>query len=283
MMICRTLVAAFLAATLATGVVAQNSITPEDGDAIYQPSSGQPGKDVVWIPTPDALVVRMLAATRTTKDDLVYDLGSGDGRIPIVAAKQFGARAVGIEYNPEMAELARRNVSRAGVENRASIITGDIFVEDFSKATVVTMYLLPDLNMKLRPTILKMRPGTRVTSHQFKMGDWEPDERFTVETREAYLWYVPANVAGMWTLRDDHGFEGTFSLGQRYQKVGGTVTFGGKTQPLLGVSLQGEKLTLSFLDLENNLGSATLVVTGSSMDGQLSWSGRTTKATARRR
>jgi len=137
--------------------------------------------------------------------------------------------------------------------------------------------------MKLRPTILKMRPGTRVTSHQFKMGDWEPDERFTVETREAYLWYVPANVAGMWTLRDDHGFEGTFSLGQRYQKVGGTVTFGGKTQPLLGVSLQGEKLTLSFLDLENNLGSATLVVTGSSMDGQLSWSGGTTKATARRR
>src|SRR4029450_7716217 len=153
------------------------------------------------IPTPDALVTRMLTATKTTKDDLVYDLGAGDGRIPIVAAKQFGARAVGIEYNAEMAELARRNVIRAGVENRASIITGDIFVEDFSKATVVTMYLLPDLNIKLRPTILKMRPGTRVTSHQFSMGDWEPDERFSVETREADLWYVPAAGSGGWALR----------------------------------------------------------------------------------
>jgi hypothetical protein len=182
-----------------------------------------------------------------------------------------------------MAELARRNVVRAGVENRASIITGDIFVEDFSKATVVTMYLLPDLNLKLRPTILKMQPGTRVTSHQFHMGDWEPDERFTVEHRDAYLWYVPANVAGTWTLRDDQGFEGTLSLIQRYQKVGGTVTLGSKTQPLLGAALQGDKLTLSFLDTENNLGSATFTVMGSSMNGQFNWSGRTTKATARKR
>ena len=277
------LFAAFLATTLATGVVAQTSTTPEQGDEIYQPKAGQRGKDVVWIPTPDALVTRMLTATKTTKDDLVYDLGAGDGRIPIVAAKQFGARAVGIEYNPEMAELARRNVNRAGVESRASIITGDIFVEDFSKATVVTMYLLPELNLKLRPTILKMQPGTRVASHQFHMGDWEPDERFTVETREAYLWYVPANVAGVWTLRDDQGFESALSIAQRYQKVGGTVTFGGKTQPLLGASLQGDQLALSFLDPENNLGSATFTVTGSSMNGQFSWSGRTTKATARRR
>ncbi|MET0442778.1 MAG: methyltransferase domain-containing protein [Casimicrobiaceae bacterium] len=274
--------AALLATTLTTAVVAQIS-TPEHGDSIYQPSSGQAGKDVVWVPTPDALVTRMLTATKTTKDDLVYDLGAGDGRIPIVAAKQFGARTVGIEYNPEMAELARRNVIRAGVENRASIITGDIFVEDFSKATVVTMYLLPDLNIKLRPTILKMRPGTRVTSHQFNMGDWEPDERFSVETREAYLWYVPADVAGVWTLRDEQGFESTLSLAQRYQKVGGTVTFGGKTQPLLGASLQGDRLALSFLDPENNLGSATFTVTGNSMNGQLNWSGRTIKATARKR
>jgi hypothetical protein len=276
------LFAAFLATTLAIGVVAQTA-TPEHGDALYAPSSGQPGKDVVWVPTPDALITRMLTATKTTKDDLVYHLGAGDGRIPIVAAKQFGARAVGIEYNPEMAELARRNVIRAGVENRASIITGDIFVEDFSKATVVTMYLLPDLNLKLRPTILKMQPGTRVTSHQFHMGDWEPDERFTVEHRDAYLWYVPANVAGTWTLRDDQGFEGTLSLTQRYQKVGGTVTLGSKTQPLLGAALQGDKLTLSFLDTENNLGSATFTVMGSSMSGQFNWSGRTTKATARKR
>ena len=126
----------------------------------------------------------------------MYDLGAGDGKIPIAAAKQFGARAVGIEYNPDMAELARRNAKRAGVDDLVTIITGDIFKEDFSKATVVTMYLLPDLNLKLRPMILKMKPGTRVTSHQFHMGDWEPDETLTQEYRDAYVWIVPADVAG---------------------------------------------------------------------------------------
>ena len=141
------------------------------------------------MPTPDALVTRMLTAAKVTKDDLVYDLGSGDGKIPIAAAKQFGAKAVGIEYNPDMAELARRNAKRQGVDNMVNIITGDIFKEDFTKATVVTMYLLPDLNLKLRPTILKMKPGTRVTSHQFHMGDWEPDEKYSIEFRDAYLWY----------------------------------------------------------------------------------------------
>jgi predicted RNA methylase len=124
------------------------------------------------------MVTRMLEAVKTTKDDLVYDLGSGDGKIPIAAAKDYGARPIGIEYNPEMAEFARRNVKRAGVEPLVEIITGDIFVEDFSKATVVTMYLLPALNVKLRPIILAMKPGTRVTSHQFDMGDWEPDQHF---------------------------------------------------------------------------------------------------------
>ena len=148
------------------------------------PRPVKPAKDVVWVPTPDAMVTRMLEAVKTTKDDIVYDLGSGDGKIPIAAAKQYGAKATGIEYNPEMAEFARRNVKRAGVENLVNIITGDIFVEDFSKATVVTMYLLPQLNVKLRPIILAMKPGTRVTSHQFDMGDWEPDQQLKVEARD---------------------------------------------------------------------------------------------------
>jgi tRNA A58 N-methylase Trm61 len=129
----------------------------------------------------------MLTAAKVTKDDLVYDLGSGDGKIPIAAAKQFGAHAVGIEYNADMAELARRNAKRAGVDNLVKIVTGDIFKEDFSKATVVTMYLLPELNLRLRPTILNMKPGTRVTSHQFTMGDWEADETAEIEYRTAYL------------------------------------------------------------------------------------------------
>jgi len=191
--------ALFLSLFVATTAMAQPK--PEHGDEVYQPSVGQAGKDVIWVPTPDALVTKMLQAVKTTKDDLVFDLGSGDGKIPIAAAKEFGATAVGIEYNPEMAELARRNVKRAGVDGKVRIITGDIFKEDFTKATVVTMYLLPDLNVKLRPIILKMKPGTRVTSHQFHMGDWEADERLNIEFRDAYVWYVPADVAGDWSLK----------------------------------------------------------------------------------
>ena len=147
----------------------------EGGDDKYQPRVGQEGKDVVWVPTTNELVSIMLRTAKVNSTDLVYDLGSGDGRIAITAAKDVGARAIGIEFNPEMAQLAQRNVDRSGVSDRVKIINGDIFVEDFSKATVVTMYLLPELNLALRPTILKMKPGTRVTSHAFNMGDWDAD------------------------------------------------------------------------------------------------------------
>ncbi len=252
------------------------------GDEPYQPTPGQAGKDVVWIPTPDALVTRMLEAVKIRKDDLVYDLGSGDGKIPIAAAKDYGVKAVGIEYNPEMAEFARRNVKRAGVENLVSIITGDIFVEDFSKATVVTMYLLPQLDIKLRPIILRMRPGTRVTSHQFDMGDWEPDQHLMLDTRDAYVWVVPAAVGGAWTLKDDgNSFSGTLNLVQRYQRLGGTLTLGGKTQPLLGAWIDGDTLGFSFIDADTLL-SARMSIAGSSMTGTLS-DPRKTQLTGSRR
>jgi SAM-dependent methyltransferase len=282
-MIRARLLAAVLAASLATAVAAQQK--PEYGDEVFQPSVGQPGKDVIWVPTPDALVTRMLTAAKVTKDDLVYDLGAGDGKIPIAAAKQFGAKAVGIEYNPDMAELARRNAKRQGVDNMVKIITGDIFKEDFSKATVVTMYLLPDLNLKLRPTILKMKPGTRVTSHQFHMGDWDPDEKYSIEFRDAYLWYVPAQVEGTWTFKEESGntLEGTLSLVQRYQRIGGTVTVGGKTQPALGAALQGDKLAFTFIDNENNLRTARVTVAGNNFSGDLSWQGRSTQVSGRKR
>jgi hypothetical protein len=272
----------FLALFLAGTAVAQTK--PELGDEVYQPTVGQAGKDVIWVPTPDALVTKMLQMAKVTKDDLVFDLGSGDGKIPIAASKQFGAKAVGIEYNPDMAELARRNVKRAGVDGSVQIVTGDIFKEDFSKATVVTMYLLPDLNLKLRPIILKMKPGTRVTSHQFHMGDWDADEKFNVEYRDAYLWYVPADVAGEWAFREESGgFEGVVNLAQRYQRVGGTITIGGKTQPLLSPTLVGDKLAMSFVDSENNLRTLRTTVSGTTMNGELSWFGRSTNVTARRR
>jgi SAM-dependent methyltransferase len=277
--------AAAVALWLSIGAVALAQTKPEYGDEVYQPSVGQAGKDVIWVPTPDSLVTQMLQAAKVTKDDRVFDLGSGDGKIPIAAAKQYGAKSVGIEFNPEMAELARRNAKRAGVDNLVTIITGDIFKEDFSTATVVTMYLLPDLNLKLRPILLKMKPGTRVTSHQFHMGDWDPDESFTQEYRNAYLWIVPADVTGEWQLREENGgFQGVVSLTQRYQRVGGTLTVGaGKPQPLLGPSLRGDKLQFSFIDGENNLRTANLTVAGAKLYGDLWWFGRTTNVVGTKR
>jgi SAM-dependent methyltransferase len=249
----------------------------------YNPTVGQAGKDVVWVPTPDAVVTKMLEVVKTTKDDIVYDLGSGDGKIPIAAAKLYGAKATGIEYNPEMAEFARRNVKRAGVEQQVNIITGDIFVEDFSKATVVTMYLLPQLNVKLRPTILAMKPGTRVTSHQFDMGDWEPDQALKVDTRDVLVWIVPAPVAGEWSLKDEREvLSATVNVAQRYQRLGGTITIGGKTQPLLGAWMDGDRLGFSFIDGEGALQAVRMTAAGSSMAGTLSDHRRTAVTASRR-
>jgi hypothetical protein len=265
----RLLVLALLVAVSGLHAVAAQA-PPDYGDEVYKPSMGQAGKDVIWIPTPDALVKAMLGAAKVTSDDIVYDLGAGDGRIPIAAARQFGARAIGIEYDKDMADLARRNARRAGVDGRVQIITGDIFKEDFSKATVVTMYLLPDLNLKLRPLILAMKPGTRVTSHAFNMGDWEPDEFLSVEARDAYLWYVPARVEGTWAFKEDGwGTEGTVVFVQRYQRLGGTVTIGGRTQPVLGPALRGDKLTFAFIDNDGYLRAAHVVVDDREFKGSL--------------
>jgi SAM-dependent methyltransferase len=167
------------------------------GDDKYQPHSGQEGKDVIWVPTPQSLVDRMLDMAKLTAKDIHYDLGSGDGRTVITAAKR-GAQAYGVEFNPDMVALSQRLAAKEGVSGKATFINGDIFQIDFSKATVLTLYLLPSLNLKLRPTILKMKPGTRVVSHAFTMDDWQADQTDTVEGRTAYLWIVPAAVEGTW-------------------------------------------------------------------------------------
>ncbi len=241
------------------------------GDEKYQPQVGQEGKDVIWVPTSDALVKKMLETAKVTSSDLVYDLGAGDGKIPIAAAKDFGATAVGIEYNAEMAALARRNASRAGVADKVKIITGDIFKEDFSKATVVTMYLLPDLNLKLRPTLLKMKPGTRIVSHAFTMGDWEPDQRIDTEMAQGYFWIVPASVGGRWTLSGigTHK-EVTLQLSQRYQAIGGTMTMNKKTQPILSPTLQGDRLTFGFIDEQDQLHTVKAKITGHHLQADVS-------------
>ena len=279
---CMRALALLVAICCACGAAAQ---TQTYGDEVFKPSMGQPGKDVIWIPTPDALITAMLTAAKVTKDDIVFDLGAGDGRIPIAAARQFGARATGIEFNADMADLARRNARRANVENLVNIITGDIFKEDFSRATVVTMYLLPDLNLKLRPLILKMKPGTRVVSHAFHMGDWDPDERLNADSRDAYLWIVPASVEGTWSFEEDNGGQsrGTVSFTQRYQRIGGTVTMGNRTQPLLSPTLRGDQLAFSYVDTDNTLRSARVTVAGSQFKGDLSMHGRGGGVTGTRR
>ena len=243
-----------------------SSLPPET----YAPKLGQMGKDVMWLPTRDELVTQMLTAARVGPEDEVVDLGAGDGKIPIAAARQFGARAWGIEYNKDLAALAQRNAQRAGVADRVRIVHGDIFKEDFSKATVVTMYLLEELNAQLRPTILAMRPGTRVLSNTFSMGDWEPDQVIRAGTNTGYLWTVPAAVAGQWSVQGlaPQG-PAVLRLSQRHQRVGGTVAWGGQTQTLLGASLHGADLHFSFVQADGQLKAVQARVQGASLQGEV--------------
>jgi len=187
----------------------------------YDPTVGQQGKDVVWVPTSEKLVEKMLDLAQVKADDYVIDLGSGDGRTVIAAAKR-GATAMGIEYNPDMVALAKRKAEEAGVSNRASFVVADLFASDFSKATVITMFLLPDINVRLRPQILDMPPGTRVVSNTFTMGEWDADQQQTIDDCvswcTALLWIVPAKVEGAWQTPD-----GPLTLEQQFQRVTGTL------------------------------------------------------------
>jgi SAM-dependent methyltransferase len=268
--------------TLAAFTTAANA-DRKNCDRDFRPQVGQAGKDVVWVPTPDELVQKMLDMAKVTPQDMVYDLGAGDGKIAIAAARR-GATAIGIEYNPQMAKLADCYAKADGLANRVKIIHGDIFKEDFTKATVVTMYLLPELNIRLRPTILNMRPGTRVTSHQFTMGDWEADETAQFDFRTAYLWIVPAKVQGGWTLREDgsstaYGVDFT----QTYQKVSGEVSWGANRNPLSG-SLRGEDFAFAFNDDRGATRTFYGKVQGDRMTGVVRGSdGREVRATVSRR
>ena len=238
----------------------------EGGDDKYTPRVGQEGKDVIWVPTTNELLAIMLKTAKVNSNDLVYDLGSGDGRIAIAAAKDFGARSVGIEFNPEMAKLAQRNVDRSGVADRVKIINGDIFVEDFSKATVVTMYLLPELNLTLRPTILKMKPGTRVTSHAFNMGDWDADVEIDSPAK-AFYWVVPAQVGGEWVISGMEPDRTILKLSQHYQKIGGTIQIGNTSQPLLNPKLDGATLSFTYLDRDKSSHFVLMSVNNNELKG----------------
>jgi precorrin-6B methylase 2 len=256
-------IAAALAASLVLALPAAAQQKP------YEPQVGQAGKDVIWVPTPDEVVDRMLRMAQVTANDLVYDLGAGNGKIAIAAAK-LGARAVGIEYNPDMAKHAQGNVVAAGVQSRARIMQGDIFATDFSQATVVTMYLLPGLNMKLRPTILAMRPGTRVVSHSFTMEDWEADEISSMDGRRAYFWVVPANVNGGWAI-ESGAEKHEIVFEQKFQKIEGTIGLGHTQAGLRAPRLSGFSISFAWVDNNGVLRNYTGRVTGNRMEG--SWKG----------
>jgi len=212
--------------------------------AEFQPQVGQDGKDVIWVPTPQALVDKMLDMAKVTPNDYVMDLGSGDGRTVITAAKR-GAKALGVEYNPDMVELSKRNAAKAGVSDKANFVKADLFETDFSQATVVTMFLLPDINLRLRPKILDLKPGTRIVSNSFTMGEWADDETGTVKEGcssycTAHLWIVPAKVEGTWTTPD-----GELALRQTFQMVSGSLKNGANAAQISNGKMHGDQITFT--------------------------------------
>jgi hypothetical protein len=211
----------------------------------FEPRVGQPGKDVVWVPSPQALVDRMLDIAKLGPGDIHFDLGSGDGRTVITAAKR-GATAFGVEFNPNMVALAREAAKQAGVTDRATFIEGDLFKADISKATVITLFLLPDINLRLRPKILDLKPGTRVVSNSFDMGDWTPDQTIQAGPEctswcRAHLWIVPAKVQGTWKLTDG----GELTLEQKYQTITGTLRQGPSNMTISGGKVIGDQITFT--------------------------------------
>jgi hypothetical protein len=217
--------------------------TRADCEQQYTPQRGQEGKDVIWVPTADAMVVRMLEMAAVTSADKVYDLGAGDGKIAMAAAKNFGAMAIGIEYEPDLASYAQCLVEAEDLQQRVKIVQGDIFAADFSDATVVTLYLLPDLNLRLRPTLLDMQPGTRIVSYSFGMRDWDSDAQAETDEGVAYLWVVPAKVAGAWTFRSQNGNESlAVAFEQTFQNLRGSAD-----DAALNGNLKGTTIEFSFM------------------------------------
>ncbi|MEY3654350.1 MAG: hypothetical protein RL739_2520 [Pseudomonadota bacterium] len=258
---------------------AQTAVDP----AVYKPTLGQMGKDVMWLPTPNELVDNMLRMAQVNDQDLLYDLGAGDGVIAITAAKKHGARAVGIEYNPKLAAFAQQKVVEAGVQDKVRIIQGDIFQTDFSQATVLTLYLLPEINYQLRPTILKMKPGTRVVSHDFDMVEWEPDAVTQTARSKAMMWVVPADVAGNWTFEPAQGAAFNVRLDQIFQRIGGVRRMGGQEQALVGAQLQADRLSFQYVAADQSIHTVRATVQGNRMQGEDISLGHKVALTAHRR
>jgi precorrin-6B methylase 2 len=244
----------------------------------YHPDYNLPGKDVVYWPTSEVVANKMLDIANVSPEDYVIDLGSGDGRTVIIAAKR-GVRALGIEYNPDLVALSKRNAAREGVTDKALFIQGDLFESDFSQATVITMFLGPAINLKLRPRILDLRPGTRVVSNTFTMGEWVPDQSVTVQGKEgcssyctALLWIVPAQVEGVWKTP-----QGDLTFKQSFQMFSGTLTSDATTVPITDGKLSGDLITFNA-----HGGTYSGRVSGKTMQGTITSAGSTTPWSATR-
>ncbi len=253
--------------------------TPPAWSKEYAPTVGQEGKDVVWVPTALALANKMLDLAKVTAQDYVIDLGSGDGRIVITAAKR-GARALGIEYNPDLVALSKRNAAREGVADQTQFLKADLFETDFSQATVITMFLLPHINLKLRPKLLNLKPGTRVVSNSFTMEEWQADQTVAVSPEEgcdndyceAYLWIVPARVEGTWKLP-----QGELTLGQSFQMISGTLKTGAANSTIRNGRLSGNQINFTV-----GADQYTGTISGNAMQGTANSGGITTNWSATR-
>lgn len=271
---CRARIARFaLGIALAAAPLAPAAQAAPD----YEPHVGQDGKDVVWVPTPQALVDRMLDMAQLAPGDFLVDLGSGDGRTVITAARR-GARALGIEYNADLVALARHNARAAGVAGRAEFRQADLYQTDLSQATVITLFLLPEINVKLRPRLLKLAPGTRIVSNTFRMGDWKPDasalaHRDCDDYCRAYLWIVPARAAGTWDMP-----QGTLTLKQRFQYVSGQVQGPDAAAPVTRGKIAGD--TLRFIAGGTEYAGR---IAGGTITGTATTQGRAVPWTAQRR
>lgn len=249
----------------------------------YTPEMGQSGKDVPWVPTPAPLVDRMLTMAQVGPGDLVIDLGSGDGRTVLAAAKKFGARARGIEYDPRLVAHARQLAASAGLRPpRVQFERADIYEADFQAATVITLYLMPSINKRLRPKLLSMRPGTRIVSHQFAMDDWLPDETSYLGARTAHLWIVPAQLGGTWQLTLPDQTTAELQLEQKYQRLSGRVRYGDIAAGLRETHLRGDQLRFRLVDQTGAVHDFTGRADGDTLTGTVYARGKATTWTATR-
>lgn len=224
-----------------------------------------PQLDVPYVPTPEPVVKKMLQMADVKEGDVVYDLGCGDGRIVITAVRDFGARGIGVDLDPERIADSNKNAQAANVADRVKFIEQDLFTMDFSDADVVAMYLLPSVNVKLRPTILEMRPGTRIVSHAFDMGDWEADEYAEVEGRSVYFWVVPAKADGTWTWEAPTPAgkqEVSMSVDQKYQTIKGTARIADQEYGIHDGKLRGDELSFTLRPIGGAEGATAMNYTG---------------------